>query len=199
MYPSAHQQLFTQLLDRGLVISECLPGQRPTRAGFLARNRVIAALTAGTVVVEAAQRSGALNTATWAAGLARHVMAVPGSITSTSSTGCHRLIRDGVATLVSSVADITELLSPLQADHGEIGESSVLDDLPPRAAVVFEALPVRGGTSPEALAQTTGHDVDDIVTALGQLLLTGLVRHGEAGWSVVRGARGTPGRAASRH
>jgi DNA processing protein len=196
VYPAAHDRLFANILDRGVLVSESPPGQRPTRAGFLARNRVIAALTAGTVVVEAAHRSGALNTATWAAGLARHVMAVPGPVTSTASAGCHQLVRDQVANLVTSGSDVIDLVGALpDAEQTRpMDQSLVLDDLTASAALVFEALPARGGSSAEAIATTTGLRTDEVVTALGQLLLTGVVRHGEAGWSVVKGLRGTPGR-----
>jgi DNA processing protein len=196
VYPAAHDRLFANILDRGVLVSESPPGQRPTRAGFLARNRVIAALTAGTVVVEAAHRSGALNTATWAAGLARHVMAVPGPVTSTASAGCHQLVRDHVANLVTSGSDVIDLVGVL-ANVGESGSddhSLVLDSLTAEAALVFEALPGRGGTSAEAIASHTGLRSDEVVTALGQLLLSGVVRHGESGWSVVKGLGGTPGR-----
>jgi DNA processing protein len=196
VYPAAHDRLFANILDRGALVSESPPGQRPTRAGFLARNRIIAALTAGTVVVEAAHRSGALNTATWAAGLARHVMAVPGPVTSTASAGCHQLVRDHVANLVTSGSDVIDLVGALPDTElaRPMDHSLVLDDLTASAALVFEALPARGGSSAEAIATTTGLRTDEVVTALGQLLLTGVVRHGEAGWSVVKGLRGTPGR-----
>jgi DNA processing protein len=70
----------------------------------------------------------------------------------------------------------------------------VLDSLTADGALVFEALPGRGGASPEAIAANTGLRPDEVVTALGQLLLAGVVRHGEAGWSVVKGLGGTPGR-----
>jgi DNA processing protein len=196
VYPAAHDRLFANILDRGVLVSESPPGQRPTRAGFLARNRVIAALTAGTVVVEAAHRSGALNTATWAAGLARHVMAVPGPVTSTASAGCHQLVRDHVANLVTSGGDVIDLVGALP-DMGEsdtTDHSLVLDSLTAEGALVFEALPGRGGASAEAIASHTGLRSDEVVTALGQLLLAGLVRHGESGWSVVKGLGGTPGR-----
>src|SRR4029078_13034542 len=96
-YPAAHQRLLDHLADRGAVVSELAPGCAPTRLRFLARNRVIAALTRGTVVVEAAVRSGALNTANWANRLHRTVMGVPGPVTSAPSQGVHQLIRTGAA------------------------------------------------------------------------------------------------------
>ena len=101
-YPSAHRSLIDYIADVGLVVSEAAPGCAPTRIRFLARNRVIAALARGTVVVEAAVRSGALNTASWAAGLGRAVMGVPGPVTSAPSAGVHQLIRARDAVLVTS-------------------------------------------------------------------------------------------------
>src|ERR1700677_1726783 len=114
-YPAGHADLFEAITDDGLVISEWPPGSRPTRLRFLVRNRVIAALTAGTVVVEAGERSGALNTARHAAELGKPLMAVPGPVTSAQSAGCHRIIREWGASCVTRAADITDLLSPLSA------------------------------------------------------------------------------------
>jgi DNA processing protein len=197
VYPAAHDVLFGKLLDRGVIVTEVPPGRRPTRSGFLARNRLIAALTVGTVVVEAAHRSGALNTATWAGDLQRHVMAVPGSVMSATSTGCHRLIRDG-ATLVASARDVLEQVgdigAALDTDSTDSSEPQVLDGVPADVATVFELLPVRTAKSPEALAAESGFEADFVLTALGHLLLLGAVRYGPQGWSAVPGVRGTPGR-----
>ena len=93
------------------------PGQLPQRRRFLARNRLIAALTAGTVVVEAGLRSGALNTARHARELGRPVMAVPGPVTSSASGGCHQLIRDGQATCITCAADVIADVSPATGRH----------------------------------------------------------------------------------
>lgn len=196
VYPSAHETLFASLLDHGVIVSEVLPGRRPTRAGFLARNRLIAALTNGTVVVEAALRSGALNTATWAHALQRHVMAVPGPVTSVTSAGCHRLIRDHEATLVCNAAEVLEQVGLLNAMNAPdvLQPGQVLDELAGPVATIYEALPARRAMSTQELVTTTGMAGDDVVTALGQLLLLGVVRHGEKGWSAVPGFRGTPGR-----
>lgn len=104
-YPRAHQELIERITDDGLIISEVPPGVHPTRSRFLVRNRLIAALAGGTVVVEAALRSGALNTATWASECQREVMAVPGPVTSPASAGSHGLLRDTRAVLVTDAAD----------------------------------------------------------------------------------------------
>ena len=114
-YPKGHADLFAKVRGSGVMVSENPPDEAPSRPGFLVRNRVIAALSRGTVVVEAAIRSGALNTARHARELNRLVMAVPGPVTSTQSAGCHELIRDWAATCVTGVEDVIELVAPLGA------------------------------------------------------------------------------------
>lgn len=121
-FPAGNQPLFHRIAERGVLVSELAPGQYPTRLRFLARNRLIAAITAGTVLVEAAARSGALNTTIWANALGRVVMAVPGPVTSPTSVTPHRLIKDGHAQLVSSVADILALVDG-STDHLEACET----------------------------------------------------------------------------
>lgn len=112
-YPAGNQRLFDEICENGAVITEYLPGviARPHR--FLVRNRLIAALSQGTLVVEAAFRSGSLRTARDAAELMRPVMAIPGPITAPTSEGCHRLIGERSAELVSSIADAYELINSL--------------------------------------------------------------------------------------
>ncbi len=114
-YPTAHRQLLDYVADTGVIVSELPPGCAPTRLRFLARNRLIAALTCGTVVVEAALRSGALNTANWAGRLNRPVMGVPVPVTSAPSEGVHQLIRLRDASLVTSGADVLDLVAPVGA------------------------------------------------------------------------------------
>lgn len=110
VYPGGHERLFDQAALRGAVMWEHPPGTRLTRHGFLRRNRLIAAMSGVTVLVEAAQRSGALNTGRTAADLGRLVMAVPGRMDSPSSAGVHRAIADGWAQILLGPADLTELL-----------------------------------------------------------------------------------------
>jgi DNA processing protein len=112
-YPASNSKLFKEITERGAIISEVMPqvNARPER--FLTRNRLIAALSVATIVVEAAYRSGSLRTARDAAEMLRPVMAVPGPITSPSSEGCHRLIADRTAEIVSSVSDVIDLITPL--------------------------------------------------------------------------------------
>jgi DNA processing protein len=111
-YPAAHAELFDAIAAQGVVVSEWPPGTHVSRLRFLIRNRVIAALATGTLVVEAARRSGAVNTARHARDLHRRVMAIPGPVTSDLSAGCHDILRDWAGTLVTTAADVAEHLSP---------------------------------------------------------------------------------------
>ena len=112
-YPRGHQDLLAGIAAQGVLVSEWPPGRTPTRRRFLIRNRVIGALSRGTVVVEAGMRSGALSTARHARDLGRPVMAVPGPVTSDVSAGCHKIIREWGAVCVTGARDVIELLSPL--------------------------------------------------------------------------------------
>ncbi|MDN4175188.1 DNA-processing protein DprA [Nocardioides sp. SOB77] len=105
-YPAAHAQLLEAIADRPLVVAEAPPGTAPTRARFLARNRIVAGLAEGTVVVEGAFRSGALTTAQWTDALHRPVMGVPGPVTSSASAGVNQLVRLGQASLVTSAQEV---------------------------------------------------------------------------------------------
>jgi DNA protecting protein DprA len=112
-YPAGHARLFAEIAELGCLVSEVPPGTSAVPARFLARNRIIAALSNATLVVEAAFRSGSLRTARDAAELMRPVMAIPGPITSPVSEGCHRLIGERAAEIMTSVADAVEFLSPM--------------------------------------------------------------------------------------
>jgi DNA processing protein len=108
-YPSGHDALLTHIAEKGAVVSELPVGSPPTKWRFFSRNRLIAAATHATIVVEAGWRSGSLNTAGHAHFLGRAVGAVPGPVTSAASAGCHRLIRDYGATLVTNAEEAAEL------------------------------------------------------------------------------------------
>lgn len=112
-YPKASHELIEYIARTSLVVSEAPLAGIPLKVRFLARNRIIAALATGTVVVEAARRSGALNTATWANHLGRTVMGIPGPVTSATSAGVHELIRTKGAQLVTQPADVIEAVSGL--------------------------------------------------------------------------------------
>jgi DNA processing protein len=109
-YPSGHAVLFDRIAEAGLLVSEWPPDVVPQRHRFQIRNRLIAGLTAGTVVVEAGVRSGVFSTVRWARELGRVVMAVPGPITSVQSAGCHRLLRQPGVRLVTDIGDVVEVL-----------------------------------------------------------------------------------------
>jgi DNA processing protein len=199
-YPAGHADLFAAIAAEGLVISEWPPGRHPARMRFLVRNRAIAALTCGTVIVEAGERSGALNTAQHAANLGKPLMAVPGPVTSAQSAGCHRIIREWGATCVTCAADIIELLSPLNASDalapgdglepasspvsGPPGLDSVpsRDDLDPDSARVLDALPTRGGAGTSTIAVDAGVDLDTVLRCLGRLAGYGFIERGDGGW-----------------
>jgi DNA processing protein len=175
-YPAGHDTLFAGIADGGLLVSEWPPGSHPTRSRFLVRNRVIAALTRGTVVVEAGERSGALNTARHAAELARHLMAVPGPVTSAQSAGCHRIIRDWGGALVSSADDILALIVPMDEREPD------REELDPDTVRVLDAFPARAGVGTSTLAGETGTNIDTVLRSLGRLAAAGIIERCAQGW-----------------
>ena len=196
-YPAGHADLVADIAAGGLVISEWPPGRHPARFRFLVRNRTIAALACGTVVVEAGERSGALNTARHAAQLGKPLMAVPGPVTSAQSAGCHRIIRDWGATCVTRADDIIEMLSPLgttltaattpartpAAGPAAIAASaSSRDELDSDSARVLDALPARGAAGTSTIAAEAGVDLDTVLRCLGLLAGTGFIERCDRGW-----------------
>jgi DNA processing protein len=189
-YPPAHAALLQTLAKDQLLVSELSPGAHPTRIRFLARNRLIAAMSRGTVVVEAALRSGARNTATWALGCGRPLMAVPGSVYSRASTGTHLMIRNGQAVLVTSAAEVLEMISDmgqamLAVAHGQTRATDALTDT---ELAVFEAIPARRRASVGDIALAAGVSVPSCLGALTSLESAGLVEGDERGWLVAVGA-----------
>lgn len=182
-YPSAHRQLLDYIADTGLVVSELAPGCAPTKLRFLSRNRIIAALCGGTVVVEAAIRSGALNTASWALRLNRTLMGVPGPVTSAPSAGVHQLIRARDALLVTSGEEVLELVAPagehmlaeLRAPERPHDRLSLLDQQ------VLDAVPVEQAAAPVSIARTAGLALPRVRDALARLVAAGLVEGGADG------------------
>ncbi|MDX6302393.1 MAG: processing protein [Nocardioidaceae bacterium] len=183
-YPLAHRDLLAYIAETGLVVSELPPGCAPTKHRFLARNRVIAALSQGTVVVEAAVRSGALNTSSWAALLNRAVMGVPGPVTSAPSEGVHELIRGTGATLVTRGSDVLELVSPV-GSHTQAplrAPQRPRDRLSVSEQQVLDAVPVSAAAPTSSVARAAGLGAPAVGKALRRLRTAGFVEGGEDGW-----------------
>ncbi|HUV49300.1 MAG: DNA-processing protein DprA [Actinomycetes bacterium] len=193
-YPRGHASLFERIREEGgVLLSEFPPGATPTKPRFLTRNRIIAALTRGTVVVEAAYRSGALNTAAVARRLGRPVLVVPGPVTSALSVGCHRLARgDDPARIVTDASEVIE-------EVGLIGELAptqepllrVRDALDPTSLRVLEAMPSESAIAVGDLSVAAGIDAGATGGALLRMVATGLVREATDGFVRVPGAADT--------
>jgi DNA processing protein len=203
-YPPGHVDLFEQVAAAGLLVSESPPGAAPARRRFLTRNRLIAALGTGTVVVEAAARSGARNTAAHCIGLGRPLMAVPGPITSPTSVGCHLLLAaeqdparlitgvEDVLATVGSSSDLAALpLDPSRTRGGELADR--IDALDPAARRVFDAFPARGWTGPDRLAVSCGVPTLQVIRTLPALELAGLIEASVDGYRIRRPAPGGGG------
>lgn len=192
-YPSSHEPLLERIAEAGAVCSEMVPGSAPTRWRFLQRNRSIAALARATLVTEAGIRSGSLNTAGHAAELGRPLGAVPGSVTSAASAGCHRLLREYGATLVTNAAEAREFLGisddPTLFDAEPDPDSVYPEGTRPPAQHrrVLDALPLRGSRAATDIARFAGLDLDEARAALAELEMLGAVARRE-----------TPGSAESR-
>jgi len=188
-YPAGNRSLFTQILDEGCLVSEFPPGRTPTKRAFLARNRLIAAVSAATVIVEGAARSGARNTIAWAHACGRPALAVPGPVGSAMSVTPHRLIRDGEATLVADADDVLAIVEPLSAapELPTGGNTRLLDSVPARLMTVREVLPGRGSASVAKIATASGEPVPHCLAALAELEDLGLVAMlADGSWAVVR-------------
>ncbi|MEO8828478.1 DNA-processing protein DprA [Lapillicoccus sp.] len=183
-YPVAHDELLRRLVEVGAVVSEPAPGSAPTAGRFLLRNRLIATMTRGTVVVEAGLRSGSLNTARSAASCGRPVGVVPGPITSVASAGCHQAVREGVAQIVTDVEEVLDLIGSMGVDAAPRRSAPVaaVDLLDPEDAAVLSAVPVRRGGSVDRVAVAAGVSSTAAQAALGRLLLGGLVVRDTVGW-----------------
>ncbi|MFE4501857.1 DNA-processing protein DprA [Rhodococcus sp. NPDC056743] len=183
-YPSGHARLLRQIVSSGAVVSEYPPGTTPAKFRFLARNRLVAALSDGVVVVEAGWRSGARNTANWARKLGRPVMAVPGPVTSSSSAGCHRMIREGEAYLVANAVDVVEVSGPFGVLNSEQDAAAVrdIDSLTGNSRLVYEALPGSGSRSTNELSEASGLLISQVRATLPLLELEGFIDSDGSGW-----------------
>ena len=187
-YPVGHAELLEAVAAQGVIVSEWPPGRTVSRLRFLVRNRVIAALATGTLVVEAGQRSGAVNTARHARDLRRRLMAVPGPITSDLSAGCHHIVREWQGVLVTSAAEVTEHLSPVEALAAGGQPLPVIprDLLDLESATVLDAMPRRGGLGTLRVAQRAGLAPAATATCLGRLATAGFVERCDDGWRLRR-------------
>ncbi len=189
LYPVGNTGVLEAVIASGALVAEVPPGCQPGRHRFVSRNRVIAAISRATIVVEAAWRSGALSTAHRALELGRQVGAVPGPVTSMSSVGCHRLLRKG-AVCITDTDDALELLTPLgtvDADAAkeqdpELTGGGLLDGLDPAASLVLDAMPARAAASTESIVRSSGLSPKETTSALGILELSGKVQRTASGW-----------------
>ncbi|WP_216842541.1 DNA-processing protein DprA [Arthrobacter sp. NEB 688] len=183
-YPRAHERLIRAVAATGAVVGEVPPGAEPLRGRFLARNRLIAVLARATVVVEAGLRSGSLSTAREARDHLLPVGAVPGPVTSTTSAGCHELVRETDAVLVTDVADVVELAGRIGEGLGPARRPEALpsDALDPTEYAVWAAAPVRRWFPPERLAAASGTDPARLPAALAVLEVLGLLEQSDGRW-----------------
>lgn len=188
LYPVGHSALLHRISGSGLLVSEYPPGVRPARFRFLTRNRLVAALSNTTVVVEAGVRSGAASTAAWARALGRVVCAVPGPVTSGASAGCHALLRAG-AELVTRADEVREIIGRA----GEFADEpdrpvGPLDDLTDSERLVYEALPARASRTSDEIAVAAGLPAAGVLGPLATLEIAGLVRRQDGKWRISPGS-----------
>ena len=187
IYPAEHTDLAASIIEHGATVSEMPMGWEPRARDFPRRNRIIAGMSLGVVVVEAAERSGSLITARLANEAGREVFAVPGSPIDPRASGTNRLLREG-ATLVTSAADVIEVLMPILGRSTPLGHTREpeVDGIPPEPALAEDELSVRitdllGPTpvSIDELARVAGATASAVQIALFELELAGrLVRQG---------------------
>lgn len=181
-YPAGHARLLAEVASSGAVISEYAPGTTAARHRFLTRNRLVAALSSATVVVEAGKRSGAANTAAWARAIDRPVGAVPGPVTSATSVGCHRLIADGLGVLVTDAASVITLAVPDGGGDPGRGRERPTDTLTDDEKRIHDAIPGQGSATITEISFAAGLDVGIVRAALAGLEIAGLIAGDGAGW-----------------
>ncbi len=187
-YPASHRELIGHIARNFAVVSESPLGSSPTKVRFLSRNRIIAGLSRGTVLVEAAIRSGALNTAHWADQLSRVLMGVPGPVTSVTSQGVHDQIQKGAANLVTTGLDVLELVG-VSGEHLSVaarGPERPHDGFSLREVGVLDAVPVSRGATTASIGRIAGVGVHEAGCVLSALAAAGLVRLGDDGWRLAR-------------
>lgn len=190
-YPMGHETLLSRIVDTGAVVSELPCGAAPTKWRFLQRNRLIAAASEGTVVLEAGFRSGSLNTAGHAAALGRPLGAVPGPVTSPASAGCHRLLREYDAVCVTDAEQMAELVGGARrrADHGDVTPGRAPADredlgtsTSPETVRVLDALSTRSPRELADVARRCGLTPSAVMGVLGGLEAIGRAKRHPHGW-----------------
>jgi DNA processing protein len=194
VYPRGNDRVLARIAATGLVVSELPPGSAPTRVRFLVRNRLIAALTLGTVVVEAALRSGSLATVERASSLRKVCMAVPGPVTSAMSAGCHDLLRRAEAVLVCDAEQVLDAAGRLGDDAAAPvrGRADPRDGLSETVRRVLDAVPVRAGAGEASIARTAGIAPLVVQQVLPPLEIHGLVERCSTGWRLTALGVGRP-------
>ncbi|GGF50132.1 DNA protecting protein DprA [Ornithinimicrobium tianjinense] len=182
-YPRSNAELIARVGQHGALVSETPPGGAPARMRFLSRNRIIAALSVGTLVVECGLRSGARNTVAHARELDRHVMAVPGPVGSALSAGCHQEIRAG-AVLVTDADEVIELVGRMGEDLAPVkrGGRVPQDDLDPETRRVWQWLRPRRSVSVDEVMVRSGLGLGEVLVALSELEERGLAEQLLDGW-----------------
>ncbi|WP_422774862.1 DNA-processing protein DprA [Plantactinospora sp. WMMC1484] len=186
-YPMGNAALFDRICDVGLLVSEWPPGAEPLRPRFLIRNRVIAAATAGTLLVEAAARSGATQTLRRAIAMRRPAMVVPGPVTSAMSVGAHEILREyPEARLVTGVPHVLEEVGRLGTDLAPPprGPQRPQDSLDDESALLLESVPRRGAFGPDVLAARAGLDLRTTLRKLSLLEQVGLLVRRDGGYAL---------------
>lgn len=185
-YPVGNTAMFEHIVQNGLLVSEWPPGSEPHRVRFLIRNRVIAAISRGTIMVEAALRSGARQTLRRARQLGRVAMAVPGPATSETSQGCHEELRregDDSVRLVSTTEHVLDEIGSIGQDLASVPRGPVrpLDLLSTLEKQIFDATPRVGGATPQQIAATVSLPVAYVLAALPALETRGYLKRAEDG------------------
>ena len=181
-YPAGHARLLAEIAGSGAVVPGAYSDTTAARHRFLTRNRLVAALSSATVVVEAGKRSGAANTAAWARAIDRPVGAIPGPVTSATSVGCHRLIADGLGVLVTDAASVITLAVPDGGGDPGRGRDRPTDTLTDDEKRVHDAIPGQGSATITEISFAAGLDVGIVRAALAGLEIAGLIAGDGAGW-----------------
>ncbi|WP_285117150.1 DNA-processing protein DprA [Leifsonia sp. fls2-241-R2A-40a] len=206
LYPAGNNELLRRIAAEGVLAAELPPGNAPTRWRFLMRNRLIAAAASATVVVEAGRRSGSLNTAGHASQLGRPLGAVPGSVLSPASAGCHRLIREYDAVCVTTTEEMAELADPygtgprvrgadstepvtsaVTVSHGD--EKAATGPGPDVERRILSAMSASGGSSADEIAVRAALPFTTVAAILGRLDLAGRARERAGGWTRTESTR----------